>query len=57
MAGMDPNDPQQAKNIEDIEALLAATGASLDQLTMLNAVAGQDRGRGARRQERDAGVR
>ncbi len=39
VAGMDPNDPQQAKNIEDIEALLAATGGSLDRLTMLNAVA------------------
>jgi type IV secretory pathway VirB10-like protein len=39
LAGMDPNDPQQANNIEDIEALLAATGGSLDRLTMLNAVA------------------
>jgi acetylornithine deacetylase/succinyl-diaminopimelate desuccinylase-like protein len=39
MAGMDPSDPQHARNIADIEALLEATGASLDQLTMLNAVA------------------
>ena len=43
MAQLDPNDPRQAQDIADIEALLDATGASLDQLTMLNGVASDGR--------------
>ncbi len=37
MTRLDPDDPSQAANITDIEALLAATGADIDQLAMLNA--------------------
>jgi len=41
IAQLDPTDPRQAQDIEDIQAMLEATGKGLDQLTMLNAV-GED---------------
>jgi hypothetical protein len=37
MALLDPEDPEQAASIDDIDALLAATDAETDQLAMLNA--------------------
>lgn len=37
MARLDPDDPIQAANIADIEALLEATGAGIEQVAMLNA--------------------
>jgi hypothetical protein len=44
MAGLDPDDPEQATLIADIQSLLEATSADIDQFTMLNAssVDGQD---------------
>jgi hypothetical protein len=38
MARLDPDDPLQASNLADIEAVLEATDADIDRLAMLNAV-------------------